>query len=77
MCATYASTIYGMQQTENCPTELELTRVSVGLTACTTTTYRTAGKFGGNLIWRIGSEFKMADFNLAVWFSRAMTLHST
>ena len=31
--------------------------------------YRMAGKFGGNLIWRIGLQFHLADFNLAVLFS--------
>ena len=31
-----------------------------------------AGKFGGNLIWRIGLQFHLADFNLAVLFLRAM-----
>ena len=37
-----------------------------------TRTYRMAGKFGGNLIWRIGLQFHLADFNLAVLFLRAM-----
>jgi len=31
-----------------------------------------AGKFGGNLIWRIGLQFHLADFNLAVLFLQAM-----
>ena len=34
--------------------------------------YRMAGKFGGNLIWRIGLQFRLADFNLAILFLRAM-----
>ena len=34
--------------------------------------YRMAGKFGGNLIWRIGLQFHLADFNLAVLFLQAM-----
>ena len=37
-----------------------------------TDTYRMVGKFGGNLIWRIGLQFHLADFNLAVLFLRAM-----
>ena len=31
-----------------------------------------AGKFSGNLIWRIGLQFHLADFNLAFLFLRAM-----
>ena len=31
-----------------------------------------AGKFGGNLIWRIGLQFHLVDFNLAVLFLLAM-----
>ena len=34
--------------------------------------YHMAEKFGGNLIWRIGLQFHLADFNLAVLFLRAM-----
>ena len=36
------------------------------------TIYRMAGKFGGNLIWRIGLQFHLADFNLVVLFLQAM-----
>ena len=34
--------------------------------------YRMVGKFDGNLIWRIGLQYHLADFNLAVLFLRAM-----
>ena len=36
------------------------------------TMYRMAGKFGGNLIWRISVQFHLADFKLAVLFLQAM-----
>ena len=34
--------------------------------------YRMAGKFGGNLIWQIGLQFHLANFNLGVLFLQAM-----
>ena len=34
--------------------------------------YCMAGKFGRNLIWWIGLQFQLVDFNLAVLFLQAM-----